>query len=156
MLQNKWSYITFIFICLVSIGCGRKSLPIPQKINQLFSLQDVFVYLNSDGTLTVQGKVRGAIINVQSILLELEPINENCPTCPFIPLEKFNKRSEMISLSTGHFSFTVMPAKRVMTYRWRLVGYNIISGLPEVHSPVLTITKNDVNNEIDFTEQDSK
>ena len=95
--------------CLVS--CGKKGDPLPQKINQLFSLQNVFVTYNSEGTLTVQGSIVGALENVQAFSLELEAAAEDCIGCPFVPAEKYARIPEEVwgGVRAQDFGFTVFP-----------------------------------------------
>ncbi len=130
-----------IFSLLALTSCGRKSAPLPQKINQLFSFQNVYVYADDVGTITVMGEISGAKQNVQALELQLEGYDETCPTCPFLPVESFSIRpaDKWPSGIPNNFSFTIMPTKQFKSYRWRLVGYNHISGLPEVLTPVLKL-----------------
>ena len=113
--------------CLVS--CGKKGDPLPQKINQLFSLQNVFVTYNSEGTLTVQGSIVGAL--------------EDCIGCPFVPAEKYARIPEEVwgGVRAQDFGFTVFPHTMSTVYRWRLVVYNSVSGLPNVMTPVYKVNK---------------
>ena len=127
--------------CLVS--CGKKGDPLPQKINQLFSLQNVFVTYNSEGTLTVQGSIVGALENVQAFSLELEAAAEDCIGCPFVPAEKYARIPEEVwgGVRAQDFGFTVFPHTMSTVYRWRLVVYNSVSGLPNVMTPVYKVNK---------------
>lgn len=51
------NFYFFAVLCLIILcaACGKKGDPLPQKVDQLFSLQNVFVVYNPEGTLTVQG-----------------------------------------------------------------------------------------------------
>ncbi len=140
ILRQKPLFIilTLFLMTITVFACGKKTNPIPQKTNQLFSFQDVYAYLNEVGTITIVGNISGMVENVQAIELELEGFDENCPTCPFIPAEKFSltpidQRTKEISRS---FSYTVFPTKQFKSYRWRLVGYNGIAGLPNIMTTV--------------------
>jgi len=147
--MNAWSkninvVVIFSFLVVFSItisACGRKAPPLPQKISQLYSFQNVYVYLNPAGSLTVAGSIAGARKNVQALVLEIEGYDENCSTCPFVPVESFDisAREMWNDEIPRDFSFSVMPTKQFKSYRWRLVGYNGISGLPNVATPVLKI-----------------
>lgn len=132
-------------LCASSIlfACGRKEAPLPQKINHLFAFQDVYVHLTSTGAMTVMGSVTGAINNVQGLKLEIEGYDDTCPTCPFVPVESFaiDPREVWNNNMPQEFTFTVMPTISSHSYRWRLIGYNIITGLPEVRTPILEIQK---------------
>lgn len=115
----------------------------PQKINQLFNLQNVFVTYNIEGTLTVQGTIAGALENVQAFSLELEAVEEDCIGCPFVPAEKYARIPEEVwgGIRSRDFSFTVFPHTMNTVYRWRLVVYNSVSGLPNVMTPVYKVNK---------------
>ncbi len=127
--------------CLVS--CGKKGDPLPQKINQLFSLQNVIVTSYSEGTLTGQGSIVGALENVQAFSLELEAAAEDCIGCPFVPAEKYARIPEEVwgGVRAQDFGFTVFPHTMSTVYRWRLVVYNSVSGLPNVMTPVYKVNK---------------
>lgn len=142
LLKRTKIMISFFIVLMFSIGivaCGKKGPPLPQKINQLYSFQDVYVHLNSAGSLTVMGTINGARQNVQALVLEIEGYDENCSTCPFVPAESFaiDPRAVWDSNIPQEFSFTVMPTKQFVAYRWRVVGHNSILGLPTVVTPVL-------------------
>ena len=148
MLKKTVQYGLCLFCCLLLgtvLACGKKGDPLPQRIDQLFSWRNVFVTLTPEGGLSVAGSVSGAVRNVQSMKLEVEPLDDACPTCPFIPLEIFPvSLNEAWEGSGPSFSFTVFPVTKASAYRWRLVGQNVVPSLPEVLSPV-RITSQDNN-----------
>ena len=129
-----------VFSAMIA-SCGRKGPPLPQKMSQLYSFQDVYVHQNPLGTLTIEGVINGARENVQALVLEIEGYDESCLTCPFVPAESFNIefRETWNNTVPREFSFTVMPTKLFEQYRWRLIGHNNISGLPNVVTPVLKV-----------------
>ena len=135
------SFVLLIIFSTIMGACGRKGAPLPQKVDQLYSFQDVYVYQNSAGSLTVMGTINGARQNTQALVLEIEGYDENCSTCPFVPVESFpiDPRAEWNSDVPREFSFTIMPTKLFTAYRWRLVGHNSIAGLPTVATPVLKL-----------------
>ncbi len=146
MIMNKANKISLILIAIITISvflgaCGRKNAPLPQKVDQLFSFQNVYLYANEALTLTLMGEISGAKENVQTLELQLEGYDETCPSCPFMPLESFSIRPSDTWPNglPNSFSFTVMPTSQAKSYRWRLVGHNSISGLPEVLTPVLKL-----------------
>lgn len=136
-------YAMCLILCasFVIFACGRKEAPLPQKINHLFAFQNVYVYHTQAGALTVMGTITGALNNVQGLKLEIEGFDDTCPTCPFVPAESFviDPRNMWNSHIPSEFSFTVMPTMPSTSYRWRLIGYNVITGLPEVRTPVLPV-----------------
>lgn len=145
LLFKKTKIMTAFFIVLMFsiaiMACGKKGPPLPQKINQLYSFQDVYVHLNSVGSLTVMGTINGARRNVQALVFEIEGYDDSCPTCPFVPVESFviNPGTAWNNNTPKEFSFTVMPTKHSTAYRWRIIGHNSIVGLPTVVTPVLKV-----------------
>lgn len=139
--SSVFTFCLLICASLLFIACGKKEAPLPQKIDHLFTFQNVYVYQNQVGSLTVMGTVTGARNNVQGLKLEIEGYDESCPTCPFVPAESFaiDPRNMWNSNMPTEFSFTVMPTMTSSSYRWRLTGYNVINGLPEVRTPVLNV-----------------
>ena len=124
-------------------ACGKKGDPLPQKVNQLFSLQNVFIIYNPEGTLSVQGTIVGAIQNVQAFTLELEAVDEDCIGCPFVPVEKHSETAQAVWGDRRHsqFSFSILPHAKSNVYRWRLVVYNAVSGLTNAVTPVYKVNK---------------
>lgn len=124
-------------------ACGKKGDPLPQKIDQLFSLQNVFATINPEGTITVMGTVVGSKENAQSFTLELEPVDEDCIGCPFVPAERFTKTpaEALVNKEKGEFSITVLPSRVSNIYRWRVVVRNSVSGLPSVATPAFKVNK---------------
>lgn len=139
------NFYFFAVLCLIILcaACGKKGDPLPQKVDQLFSLQNVFVVYNPEGTLTVQGKLVGAIENVQAFTLELEAVDENCIGCPFVPAEKHSEMPQEVwgASRSPQFSFSVLPHTQSNVYRWRLVVYNAVSGLTSAVTPVYKVNK---------------
>lgn len=135
----------FCVLCMFAAlaACGKKGDPLPQKIDQLFSLQNVFMTYNPEGTLTVQGTVAGSVASVQAFVLQVEAVDEDCIGCPFVPAEKFTRRPEEVwgGNRRADFSFTVFPHEKSSVYRWRLIVHNSVSGLPNAATPVYKINK---------------
>ncbi len=151
-MKNKSSLsIGLLFVLIFSFGliaCGKKEAPIPQKTDQLFSFQDVYVHMNEEGSLSVVGSINGTRKNVQALELQIEGYDEACPTCPFVPVEVFtvNPRETWEGIIPADFSFTVLPAKQFRAYRFRLIGHNNIAGLPQIMTSVLKIEAPIVDN----------
>ncbi len=94
--------------------------------------------------LILQGAISGNINNVESIRLDLAPVNgpEDCPGCPFNPREyaEFSAADIQLDTQSGRFAFSHCPGISALSYRWRLVGKNAYSGLPYVlTNPRMTV-----------------
>ncbi len=143
MKKNRTVFFALLLFAVLTAACGKKGDPLPQKVDQLFSLQNVFVTYNPEGTLTVQGTVVGAIASVQAFSLELEAVDEDCIGCPFVPAEKYTQTPEEVwgGVRRADFGFTVYPHTRSTVYRWRLTVHNAVSGLPNAVTPVYKVHK---------------
>lgn len=141
--MKKYSFILALCLFILCAACGKKGDPLPQKVDQLFSLQNVFVVYNPEGTLSVQGTIVGALENVQAFTLELEAVEEDCIGCPFVPAEKHSQSAYEVwgGVRSSEFSFSVYPHERSTVYRWRLVVYNAVSGLTNAVTPVYKVNK---------------
>lgn len=144
--MKKYSFFTVLAVlclCAALTACGKKGDPLPQKVDQLFSLQNVFMTYNPEGTLTVQGTVVGSVASVQAFTLQVEAVEEDCIGCPFVPAEKFSRRPEEVwgGIRSNDFSFTVFPHDKSTVYRWRLIVHNAVSGLPNAITPVYKVNK---------------
>ena len=87
------------------------------------------------------------ITGVEYAVLELEPVDgELCSGCPFTAVEQ--KRFEAGELrdesAAERISLSYRPARLAESYRWRLVGHNTISGLPDVDSDVATVENGEI------------
>lgn len=141
--MKRYSFVITLCLLVFCTACGKKGDPLPQKVNQLFSLQNVFIIYNPEGTLSVQGTIVGAIQNVQAFTLELEAVEEDCIGCPFVPAEKHSETAQAVWGDRRHsqFSFSILPHTKSDVYRWRLVVYNAVSGLTNAVTPVYKVNK---------------
>ncbi len=141
--MKTYSFLMVLCLFILCAACGKKGDPLPQKVDQLFHLQNVFVIYNPEGTLSVQGTIGGAIENVQAFTLELEAVDEDCIGCPFVPAEKHSETAQEVwgNGRSSQFSFSVYPHVESNVYRWRLVVYNAVSGLTNAVTPVYKINK---------------
>lgn len=119
-------------ICLLG-GCGKSGAPSPKKTQDTFTITGAA--LSPVGNCVVaRGTVTNAPQNVESIILELAPIDsyDDCPGCPFAAREygEFSDYAAQLDDKTGEFMFSYCPAKSAPMYRWRLVGKNVFRGLP--------------------------
>ena len=128
-------YAVFIAaICLFLCGaCGKSGMPSPKKTQDTFTITKANVsFVNS--CLAVQATVSGAIVNLDSVTLEVAPIQsyDDCPGCPFVAQEYMTFSSADIQLDpqTGTFMLSYCPLDQASLYRWRIVGKNVFLGLP--------------------------
>lgn len=140
---KKYHFFAVLCLLICCVACGKKGDPLPQKVDQLFSLQNVFMVYNPEGTLSVQGALVGAIENVQAFTLEIEAVDEDCIGCPFVPAEKYAKTPQEVwgQGRSSQFAFSVLPHTQSNVYRWRLVVYNAVSGLTNAVTPVYKVNK---------------
>ena len=128
-------------LCLASFAlcaCGRKTAPEPDVSALSFQLRSVFVERTEGGCLIARGSIGGATRNVASAVLELQPLEESCEGCPFVPQERVMVEGENIWEAPGAETFFLRycPTSRAEEYRWRLSVQNALPGLPPQISPV--------------------
>lgn len=91
-------------LCLASFAlcaCGRKTAPEPDVSALSFQLRSVFVERTEGGCLIARGSIGGATRNVASAVLELQPLEESCEGCPFVPQERVRVEGENIWEAPG-------------------------------------------------------
>ena len=120
------------------LGCGKKELPVPRNTDQIFSWEEITVTMSETGLLSVSGRVSGAYMNVKDVVFQLEPVIDDCDSCPFVPVDFFpvDVNTMWDSPESRDFQFVVLPREGAVEYRWRLMGYNIVESMPEVRSTV--------------------
>ncbi|SHN67769.1 hypothetical protein [Desulfovibrio litoralis] len=141
-------FVLLIFIFALS-ACGKSSMPKPPKSNQELSFEAVGGKLVNNNCIAIQGTLSGAVDNLNDIVFEFEPIDDNsCTTCPFTSRERqvFSAWNLGIKAENPNFSKLYCPqlkGKGVLKgFRWRLVATNVYLNLPNVISTeVLTYLK---------------
>ena len=127
-------FCLFLFF-LALANCGKSGLPVPKKTQETFTIP-VATLSSMGDCLVARGEVSGAIQSVDTMILEVAPIDfyDNCPGCPFVAREygEFSTSGMQLDKETGQFIFSFCPALDAPMYRWRLVGKNIFPGLPHV------------------------
>ncbi len=125
----------FLF-ALALAGCGKMGDPKPVKSPEMFDFAASSASGTENNCLIVQGTVNGKIANVETLVLELSPVNgpEDCPGCPFNPREyaEFSASDAQLDDESGRFAFSYCPVTPAPMYRWRLTGKNVYHGLPYV------------------------
>jgi hypothetical protein len=124
-------------LCLCSLtlalGCGRRGAPKPKVASEVFAFSETSASVAGD-CLSVQGLVTGSIANVARIDIEAAPVRgpEDCPACPFTPVEtgEFSVGSSNLDMESGHFVFSYCPHASAQAQRWRIVGRNTHPGMP--------------------------
>ena len=123
-------------------GCGVKGAPKPDYSRDAFGFSELSALLESDGVVTVSGKLTGAFQNAEYLVLQMQPVDgELCAGCPFLPQDQFRIDSRDIweDGDGSNFSVIYSPLFPAELYRWRMVGYNIYAGIGAVVSEVQTV-----------------
>ena len=114
-------------------GCGKSGMPSPRKTQETFTITEHTLSAMGD-CVVAKGTASGAVKNVESIILEVAPIQsyDDCPGCPFTPREsgEFPVADIQLDPQNGQFMFSYCPSIQAPMYRWRLVGKNVFRGLP--------------------------
>ncbi len=135
---NRSGLCSLVFGCVILMacllaGCGKAGMPIPKKTQDTFSITGAALSPMGD-CVVARGTVTGALDNVNTVSLELAPIDsyDDCPGCPFVAREyaEFSVSDMQLDMDTGEFMFSFCPALEAPMYRWRLVGRNVFLGLP--------------------------
>lgn len=119
---------------VVISACGRKADPVPDFSRDSFVFESLQAEMAVDGTVTFSGDVSGAFQNMEYMVLEMQPVDgELCKGCPFLPQDqhRVDSRDAWESENGSRFSFVYRPVFPAELYRWRIVGHNTYSGVPE-------------------------
>ena len=134
--------IPLLALCLLILfalaACGKKGDPLPDASSRVFSWRNVFAAVTGPGCVNVSGSASGAIHNLETMQLELQPYDAACEGCPFVPQEIFSVGVVDAWETPGGdtFRFSYCPGTRSEAYRWRLAGRNVMPGYPVVLTPV--------------------
>lgn len=118
-----------MMLCLPLLaGCGKYGDPQPRQASRSFVWQEVNITPIAN-CLEVQAVMSGVYNNLESVLLEIDPVNgpEDCPGCPFEPSESYTqeKNSKVFNPNRGTLHFTYCPRQKGAAYRARIVGINV-------------------------------
>ena len=142
VFSGAWFALIALCAALVVAGCGRKGDPVPDFSRDEFSFASLSAEAAADGTITFQGTVSGAAQNLEYMVLEMQAVDgELCEGCPFLAQEqhRVDSRDAWENETGSAFSFVYRPVFPGSAYRWRLIGHNIYSGLPDVVSDMQTV-----------------
>lgn len=123
-------------------GCGLKGDPKPNYSRDAFAFSELSAVLESDGVVSISGKLTGAFQNAEYLVLQMQPVDGDlCAGCPFLPQDQFRiDASEIWEDGDGTtFSVVYSPLFRADLYRWRMVGYNTYAGIGAVASEVQSV-----------------
>ena len=145
---KKSSAILLVLLSAVIISaCGRKDDPVPDFSRDSFTFKELRADMAADGTVTISGDMNGAFQNMEYMVLEMQPVDgELCAGCPFLPQDQYrvDSRDAWESENGSRFSFVYRPVFPAELYRWRLIGHNTYSGVPDVTSNVESVGPEDV------------
>ncbi len=138
-LGNRLIILVFSLLACLALalvaGCGKKAWPEPDAKQEVFAFSTVSAQMH-ETCLVVQAVVSGNWTNLDGIFVELAP--DDCKDCPFRPGERreFSLNSPFVVQQEHLLAVNVCGLDKNASYRWRLVGKNVFSGLREVLSPV--------------------
>lgn len=116
----------------------------PNYSRDAFGFSELSAEMSPAGILTFHGHLTGASQNLEYLVLEIQPVEEElCLGCPFLAQEqqRFDAR-EIVSDESGRtFSFVYSPLSPVTAYRWRLLARNVYAGVPDVLSEIQVVSK---------------
>lgn len=153
MKSNQLSLV-LLFLSFFCFSCGKESKPIPQDQQNLFTCNYAEANFVADNCLRVIVVMKGAVKNISSFSIELQPNNTSsipseleeityCEDCPFIPQEVATiipeKISEHKATNETIYSFIYCPKRKAPQYRWRLIIKNIFTNFPYVITTVSAI-----------------
>jgi hypothetical protein len=134
----KGTILSLLFCLLLIPACGKKGPPEPRDSSKTFHWAEVNAGM-AGPCLDFSGSLEGAYGNLDSVRLELSPVNgpEDCPGCPFVPREValFSRSDAGFDPDSGKISFAYCPSP-ALAYRWRISGISIYTSLPHAVSPV--------------------
>ncbi len=133
--------ISLALLCLLC-ACGKAGLPDPGDPSKSFAWKS-YEAKPIGNCLAFSGVLSGAYNNLDSLRLELEPVDgpEDCPGCPFVARDivEFSPREAGLERTTGNISFSYCP-NPAPAFRWRLVGLNVYTSLPYAATSVWLTT----------------
>ncbi len=136
--------LAVLLLCLIAAitGCGRKGAPVPDYSLDAFSFASLSAEASADGSIDFYAKLSGAVQNMEYFVLEMQPVDgELCAGCPFLAQEQYRSdaRDAWDGSDSSALRFHYRPLFPGSAYRWRLIGYNIYSGISAVVSPMQTV-----------------
>lgn len=142
----KVSSILLLSLAVAALSaCGKAGMPKPPKTNAEFGWESVNGQAIPNNCIVVSGTMNGAVENLNDVILEIEPINDDsCVGCPFTPREKERFSAWRLGITPSNLSFsrTYCPQVTGDGVRWRFVGTNTHFSVPNAISPeVITIFK---------------
>lgn len=121
-----------LLLCMALAGCGRKAAPAPDYSKDMFAFSELSATLTPDGVVSLSGKLTGKAENLEYLVLEMQPVEgELCEGCPFLATEQFRVESITAVSASDATAFSVVyrPLMPAEMYRWRILGYNVHSGI---------------------------
>lgn len=146
-MNSKTLVACLLCLGLVLPACGKKGDPTPQDQKNRFAWKNEDARFTGNGCLVITALMTGAVHNVDSFLLELEPLSpqvdpdlppelaaasDTCEGCPFTPHEtgELSPQNQVSGDSGTRYTFTYCPKVKAPAYRWRLVAKNVFTAFP--------------------------
>lgn len=149
--MNRFRFLIFALMLALAfpVGCGKKANPLPQDAKNVFKWKGskaTRATVMQNGTpkncITILADMTGAIKNVESFLIELEPQSgEICIDCPFSPSEasQLTPSATQTYEAVTRFTFNYCPTREADSYRLRLVATNVFAAFPYEMTKIQTV-----------------
>ncbi len=135
--MKKITILTCLSILL--IACGKKGLPEPDLIEDLFTWQNISA-ASIENCISVSGQLQGNVENVMSVNMEVQGLTEACVDCSFVAeMNEVYEPQEIFDNKSNVFQLNYCPTREYDEYRLRIVGNNKVLGLPQVTSQIIIL-----------------
>lgn len=151
MNRFRFLMVVLLLALIFPVGCGKKGSPMPQDAKNVFQWKGskaTRATVLQNGTprncITVLADMTGAVTNVESFLIELEPqADEICLECPFTPSEasQITPAATQTYQAVTRFTFNYCPTRQADSYRLRLVATNVFASFPYEITKIQTVGK---------------
>lgn len=141
-MKTKHSLVMLALLPVLALGCGKKAMPEAQDAREKFTWKSAKATATAN-CLDINAELSGNLRNIAGVVLELEQAGtgEDCPNCPFLPVERKEFAIDNLSAQgkAGRIELDYCPETKAPAYRWRLVARNVYRSFPYQLTPVQTV-----------------